>query len=224
MDCAVTVLDRVDPAHRAASSTGAASLTRRLSRSQQRIHPACGARPGRARAPAHARPACRTGTRNASPARGRPPRRGLSVPHGEMLGKPGEQHVPALITGRAWRIFEQPQASPSWLLVVLLQELDDQPPLRVEVRLCRVKRAKERVFAERPLPPVQAQHCCFALRDLCCAVASSRRSADAGHRARRPAGPCRPPGHGRPASTARTAPWSGEPGQAQQGVRAVLHH
>ena len=71
MDCAVTVLDRVDPAHRAASSTGAASLTRRLSRSQQRIHPACGARPGRARAPAHARPACRTGTRNAS-ARERP--------------------------------------------------------------------------------------------------------------------------------------------------------
>ena len=57
------------------------------------------------------------------PARCRPPWRSLSVKHGEMLGKPSEQHVPALITGRAWRLFEQPPTSPSWLLVVLLQEL-----------------------------------------------------------------------------------------------------
>src|SRR5208282_1553972 len=56
-----------------------------------------------------------------------------------MLGKPGEQHTPALIAGRIRHIFEQPQTSPRWLLVVLLQELNDQPPLRVEVWLCSDK-------------------------------------------------------------------------------------
>jgi hypothetical protein len=49
-----------------------------------------------------------------------------------MLGKPSEQYIPALVTGRVRHNFEQPQTSPRWLLVVLLEELNDQPPLRVE--------------------------------------------------------------------------------------------
>ena len=50
------------------------------------------------------------------PARGRPPRRRLAIPHGEMLGKPSEQYIPALVTGRVRHNFEQPQTSPggSW--------------------------------------------------------------------------------------------------------------
>lgn len=71
------------------------------------------------------------------PAGGRPARRSLAVPHGKMLGQPGEQHIPALITGRTRRVFQQSQTYPGWLLVVLLEELNDQPPLRVEVRLGR---------------------------------------------------------------------------------------
>ena len=203
-------------------SRGAGSLTRRLSHSQRRIHPACGTRPGRARAPAHARPACRTGTRNASarvrlttPAQPfRPALR--DARQARRTTRPSAHH------GRAWRILEQPPTSPSWLLVGLLQELNDKPPLRVEVMLCCDETGKtrkshrlvthihrvanpgrsllegERVFAERPLPPVQARHCCFARSVIfCSAVASSRRSADGCHRARRPAGPCQPPGHSR---------------------------
>ena len=57
------------------------------------------------------------------------------MPHGKMLRKPGEQHVPALVTRRARCIFKQPQPNPGWFLVVLLDELDDQPSLRVEVLL-----------------------------------------------------------------------------------------
>ena len=49
--------------------------------------------------------------------------------------KSGEQHIPALITGRAWRIFKQSRTNPRGLLVVLLEELNDQPPFRVEVWL-----------------------------------------------------------------------------------------
>jgi hypothetical protein len=56
---------------RAGRSRGVGSLTRRLSRSPRRRHPACGTRPEHAPAPAHARPARRTGTRTAS-ARGWP--------------------------------------------------------------------------------------------------------------------------------------------------------
>jgi hypothetical protein len=52
-----------------------------------------------------------------------------------MLGKPSEQYIPALVTGRVRHNFEQPQTSLRWLLVVLLEELNDQPPLRVEVWL-----------------------------------------------------------------------------------------
>jgi len=52
-----------------------------------------------------------------------------------MLGQPGQQHIPPLITGRARSIIEQSQAYHGWFLVVLLKELDDQSPLRVEVLL-----------------------------------------------------------------------------------------
>jgi hypothetical protein len=52
-----------------------------------------------------------------------------------VLGKPGKQHIPALVTGQVRRIFEQSQTCPGWLLVVLLEELNDQPPSRVETRL-----------------------------------------------------------------------------------------
>jgi len=58
-----------------------------------------------------------------------------------MLGKPREEHVPALIAGRSRRIREQSLTRPCWLPVILLQELDDQPPWRVEVRLGRDERA-----------------------------------------------------------------------------------
>ena len=65
----------------------------------------------------------------------RPSRRRLAIPHGEMFGEAGEQHIPAVIAGRVRSIFEQPPTGPLWLLVVLLEKLNDQPPLRVEVRL-----------------------------------------------------------------------------------------
>jgi len=58
-----------------------------------------------------------------------------------MLSKPREEHVPALIAGRSRRIREQSLTRPCWLPVILLQELDDQPPWRVEVRLGRDERA-----------------------------------------------------------------------------------
>ena len=54
-----------------------------------------------------------------------------------MLGKPGEQYIPPLITGRTWRIPQQSLTYRGWLLVVLLQELHDQPPLPVKVLLGR---------------------------------------------------------------------------------------
>ena len=69
------------------------------------------------------------------PAGGRPARRGLAIPHGKMLRKPGEQHIPALVADRSRRIFEQTQPDSGWFLVVLLKEFNDQPPLRVEVPL-----------------------------------------------------------------------------------------
>jgi len=42
-----------------------------------------------------------------------------------MLGKTGEEHVPALITRRSRRVREQPLTRPGLLAVILLQELDD---------------------------------------------------------------------------------------------------
>lgn len=69
------------------------------------------------------------------PAEGRPPRCRPAVPRGKMLRKPGEQHIPALITGRARRIFKQSRTSLRRLLLVLLEELNDQPPFRVKVWL-----------------------------------------------------------------------------------------
>ena len=59
-----------------------------------------------------------------------------------MLGKPREEHVPALIAGRSRRIREQSLTRPCRLPVILLQELDDQPPSRVEVRLGRDETSK----------------------------------------------------------------------------------
>jgi hypothetical protein len=54
-----------------------------------------------------------------------------------MLGKPREQHVPPLVAGQPRRVRQQPPALPGRLLVVLLQELHDQPPAHIEVRLGR---------------------------------------------------------------------------------------
>jgi hypothetical protein len=158
------------------SSRGVGSLTRRLSRNPRRRHPTCGTRPGHVPALAHARLACRTGTRTAlgpgwttSPAQ-----------HGhrawQMLRKAREQHIPALVAHRTRRVFKQPQSDPGWLLVIFLEELDDQPPLRVEVLLAchetsQISKGQRlvthihsvanaastgslsRVSAERPLPP-----------------------------------------------------------------------
>ena len=42
-----------------------------------------------------------------------------------MLGEPGEQHIPALITDRTRRVFQQPQTYPGLLLAVLLEELNN---------------------------------------------------------------------------------------------------
>ena len=69
------------------------------------------------------------------PAGGRPARRSLTIPHGKMLRKPGEQNIPALVTDRSRRIFEQTQPDPSGFLVVLLKEFNHQPPPRVEIPL-----------------------------------------------------------------------------------------
>ena len=52
-----------------------------------------------------------------------------------MLRKPGEQNIPALVTDRSRRIFEQTQPDPSGFLVVLLKEFNHQPPPRVEIPL-----------------------------------------------------------------------------------------
>ena len=76
------------------------------------------------------------------PAGGRPARRSLAIPHGKMLRKPGEQNIPALVTDRSRRIFEQTQPDPSGFLVVLLKEFNHQPPLQVEVPLARNKTSK----------------------------------------------------------------------------------
>ncbi len=69
------------------------------------------------------------------PAGGRPARSSSAIPHGQMLRKPSEQRVPALITYRSWRIFKQTQPDSGWFMVVFLEELDNQPPLRVKVPL-----------------------------------------------------------------------------------------
>ena len=45
------------------------------------------------------------------------------------------RHVPALITGRVRNILQQAPTSAGRLPVVFLEEFNDQPPLRVEVRL-----------------------------------------------------------------------------------------
>ena len=76
------------------------------------------------------------------PARCRPPRRVLAISHGKVLGEPREEHVPALIAGRSRRIREQSLTRLRRLPVILLQELDDQPPSRVEVRLGRDEASK----------------------------------------------------------------------------------
>jgi hypothetical protein len=78
------------------------------------------------------------------PTRCRPPRRVLAISHGKVFGKPREEHVPALIAGRSGRIREQSLTRPGRLPVILLQELDDQPPSRVEVRLGRDEASKLR--------------------------------------------------------------------------------
>ena len=69
------------------------------------------------------------------PSRGRPCRRSLSVSHGKVLGKPGEQYIPPLITSRTRHVPQQSLTYPGWLMVVLLQELHDQPRLPVKVLL-----------------------------------------------------------------------------------------
>jgi hypothetical protein len=71
-----------------------------------------------------------------------PPRRVLAISHGKVLGKPCEQHVPSLITSRSRRVREQSLTRPCRLPVILLQELDDQPPSRVEVWLGRDEASK----------------------------------------------------------------------------------
>jgi hypothetical protein len=79
-----------------------------------------------------------------------PPWRALAVSHGKVLGKPCEEHVPSLITSRSRRVPEQSLACPCRLLVILLQELDDQPPSRVEVRLGRDEASK--LSEQLPVP------------------------------------------------------------------------
>jgi hypothetical protein len=59
-----------------------------------------------------------------------------------VFGKPREEHVPALITGRSRRVREQSLTRPCRLPVVLLQEFDDQPPSCVEVWLGRDEASK----------------------------------------------------------------------------------
>ncbi len=73
---------------------------------------------------------------------GRPLRRVPAISQGKVLGNPREEHVPTLIAGRFWRIREQSLTRFRRLPLVLLQELDDQPPSRVEVRLGRNKASK----------------------------------------------------------------------------------
>jgi hypothetical protein len=84
------------------------------------------------------------------PARCRPFRRILAVPRGKVLGKPCEQHVPALITGRSWRIREQSLTRFRRLPLVFLQELDDQPPPRTEAGSAAMKRASSSAGNSQP--------------------------------------------------------------------------
>ena len=121
----------------ALSSSGEGSLTPRRFRSRQRTRHACGGLPEHEQEPARARLACRTGTRSASgrempTTRERPAR--LASPgarRGPRTGHPtaGRRQVPAYPPAAA--------DAPRRLLVVLLQELHNQPPPHVEVRLAR---------------------------------------------------------------------------------------
>src|SRR5690348_15505742 len=111
------------------------------------------------------------------PARCRPSRRVSAISHGKVLGQPCEEHVPALIAGWPRRICEQLLTRLHRLCVILLQELDHQPPPRVEARFgCdeaaklikahRLVTHKHRVANAAPLASPQMRAWTFTARLL----------------------------------------------------------
>ena len=61
----------------------------------------------------------------------------LPVSHRQVLGETREEHIPPLVADRLRRVGQQSLTHPGRLPVVLLQELNDQPPPHAEVSLVR---------------------------------------------------------------------------------------